>query len=1356
MVRLLWHLLDFGKLKTNMDLVVTSLYWLENDRFLNVYCKKAAGEESDSMTVLVTRQGDQFKFQKLAVEPTFPGLAARAPPHYFVSRLRKYEPNLNDTLFISNSISSDIGVIVHSKSALSKDSNNDIDSYSLVTMEEDSRKAAMPSSMADDMSDTDPIVIGMEIDLSSKEPVKRPIPKEEGLEQTNVPLPALIVLNHEGALAAWWFVNNASILQNQDYQGMHMSTAQLTEHFAARKTTGTAAASPATPVFGQTGFNSPGVSTMGAAQTSPWSSSQPGAKFGQSSFGNPSFGTPSAPTFGSPAPLRSAQSPFASAGGGSDAPIFGQKGNQGDSPSKPGGFQAFATQNAASSSPFGNVNKIAETNLFGSSKQTQTKSFSSFSQGQSNNWGFGQQDSHDGSKPTTLLQQPSTGSTITIGSSFSSVNAPSTSFGGGKSSWATPSLSNNTSDGLKTKSTSKEDEDADMDMDKKADDVFDAGISSLGLGKQHKDDSKPSVETIDDAKPEDVAAKEESSKSAESLEPEKETQPEAAPLPPDLSVPKDGPPKTPEKESNQEPQTISKQKPERELKQRPEHEPEQKPEEEPNQKSEQEPEQQPVIKPTDSTDPTTYAPLPVSVNKELETTSRTPEKSSEEAEGSQNSSQKEEINLVSEAPASSGSPKQDDIKKTSAATAAADTEPAREEDLQSSSTTTALPESPKEEIKLTSEVMGLPEPSMQEDAKPNPALPALLESPKQKEPTYTSNEPQEITESPLKENAKEEEHEEISPVGSEPEIIEAEKSIPASPTKSFTSDFNDTNDLHRAGTWPRQKSPVQPTPTKPLFGEQTPTGTFSFDGRTPQGSTPSAMVQPPVFFHRPDQSPRSPSPVRQQPPHGRRIASPTRRSGSGLSPQRSPAPPPQERTVSSPAPSTTATPRPQHQYRPSSLQHQITPTRSSPVPVETPKPERVPSPAPSVDFTAAEDAERRVHEGLESPVKPTTTLKAFTARIDYVNNLSGKSEASQIERLYRDGNSIIDSLAVNARTLREFIQGHEELYKEGERDVEDLEGEHHDSWTMDEIDHLRLLVKGQAERLNANGPVDVKGTISELRDLQIATREMRTKIPNFASQIADVRASVDGDYDTGRTGRPRAKLSAQQAAVLRDLRREHSNVQTLLAQAEDSTSLLRAKLVAHEAQNVELQAASVPTYEAVISTITKMTRMIEEKRSNVDVLEAQLKKMKKIGVWREGSEDLGMSRLSLGSSAGSPRKSVRYSTRPSARKRTSLLGPPSGTKKQGYGFSYSDSDEDARDGVIVKREEDGEEDAALAKSTVALSISGGREQDEWPRLTNLSLGALEELAERRANRQRMLRRFRDCVVERGVRITDAR
>ena len=409
-------------------------------------------------------------------------------------------------------------------------------------------------------------------------------------------------------------------------------------------------------------------------------------------------------------------------------------------------------------------------------------------------------------------------------------------------------------------------------------------------------------------------------------------------------------------------------------------------------------------------------------------------------------------------------------------------------------------------------------------------------------------------------------------------------------------------------------------------------------------------------------------------------------------------------------------------------------------------PVRAASPVPSVDFAPAEEAEEAVHEELASTIERSKNLKEFIAHQGYVDDVNGNSIASQLERLYRDGNSMVDTLGLNSRTLQAFILGQFELYKERGRELADLEPEEHASWVFEEVDHLFIMEKDMVERLMAEREPSVKEMLLELRDTHHETVKMRRKGGAIAHEMQEIRSFLGGDGEGNVTGRVRGKLSSQQAGVLRDLRQQYVDVQSLLVKAEDASALLKAKIVAREAADGEDGPRSeVPTYEAVVNTIAKMTRMAEQKRSNVDVLEARLRKLQKAGAIKTNAEDLGMSQLSIGSN---PRRSVRYSTPPESLKKSTTNGTPS--KIAGYGLQYSDdeSEEDGtNDGVLVKRD-NSEEDDDLAKSTQALSIQRGQH------LSGLSTDELEELAERRAHRRRILQKFGAQVIARGNKITD--
>jgi nucleoporin NUP159 len=288
-------------------LPVSAIYWLETADFLMIHSPvnppaadgDGMGPRNDSEYHLVHREkgtGECSYHQFMDPCPGF--MEQRVPTHHFIQRLREWPPNLDDTLILSSTISSDIGTITRSKVPLSQDFPADkiTHMYTTTTPLEDSRRAALPVSIEDGMSETS--VIGMALDLSTKEKVQKPIPSDEEIDDSATPLPALFVLNHEGVLSAWHVVYNESVRQKTAYPGLTNTTLEEQPQ-------------QPTPVAPSTSNGSFGASSSAQAQTPAQTPSQKPA-FGQAS--TPAFGSTSA--FGASS-STSAQTP-------SQKPAFGQ------------------------------------------------------------------------------------------------------------------------------------------------------------------------------------------------------------------------------------------------------------------------------------------------------------------------------------------------------------------------------------------------------------------------------------------------------------------------------------------------------------------------------------------------------------------------------------------------------------------------------------------------------------------------------------------------------------------------------------------------------------------------------------------------------------------------------------------------------------------------------------------------------------------------------------------------------------------------------------------------------------------------------------------------------------------------
>jgi nucleoporin NUP159 len=80
-----------------------------------------------------------------------------------------------------------------------------------------------------------------------------------------------------------------------------------------------------------------------------------------------------------------------------------------------------------------------------------------------------------------------------------------------------------------------------------------------------------------------------------------------------------------------------------------------------------------------------------------------------------------------------------------------------------------------------------------------------------------------------------------------------------------------------------------------------------------------------------------------------------------------------------------------------------------------------PTPQPQVsDLTDEED--ERIRRELASDIEPSRTLDRFLARQEYTGTSAGKTgHAAQIEIVYRDINNMVDTLGLNWRSLKAFM-----------------------------------------------------------------------------------------------------------------------------------------------------------------------------------------------------------------------------------------------------------------------------------------------------------------------------------------------
>ncbi|KXL49895.1 hypothetical protein M433DRAFT_20666 [Acidomyces richmondensis BFW] len=472
---------------------IMSLYWIDTNEFLLIHtpinpnrpptpdptyddhgnCSYPPDPPTDdSIFHIASRESPKstdWKFQKL-VNPT-PAFIQRGriPSHHFIQRLKDWPPSLDDVLILISTISDSVGMITKSKIPLNQETP--VSGVFVTTAPEDTRRAGMPMSVLDNMDTMDTSPIGMAIDLSVSEKVKKPIPTEETMEESPVPLPALYVLNNEGILSMWYVVYKDSILQHiafpdlvavggprqldfkkESTQTRPQSSAGPISPFGASSTIQTPTQQSAAPSFGTPAFGAPKMPTFGGAsvlgnKSSPWgSSSGPATNLaGTPEFGKPAFGSTS--SFGT----------TSSSNGGS---AFAQVGGMGlNKPSVWGTPQAQQSPQLSTtpkfgqpSTPFsGNANNQSPFSSFAKKDEpTKTTSNSIFGgvQPMASFGGLGAQKENQNpwSKPN-VNNQTSFGSTATLGSgsSFGPGSTVGPSLSGtpsqnGTSSFVKPSL----------------------------------------------------------------------------------------------------------------------------------------------------------------------------------------------------------------------------------------------------------------------------------------------------------------------------------------------------------------------------------------------------------------------------------------------------------------------------------------------------------------------------------------------------------------------------------------------------------------------------------------------------------------------------------------------------------------------------------------------------------------------------------------------------------------------------------------------------------------------------------------------------------------------------------------------------
>lgn len=253
-----------------------------------------------------------------------------------------------------------------------------------------------------------------------------------------------------------------------------------------------------------------------------------------------------------------------------------------------------------------------------------------------------------------------------------------------------------------------------------------------------------------------------------------------------------------------------------------------------------------------------------------------------------------------------------------------------------------------------------------------------------------------------------------------------------------------------------------------------------------------------------------------------------------------------------------------------------------------------------------DDEDERLHADLAQPLEPVPTLDPFLPHQDYSGETSKPGVPGQIERLYRDINSMVDTLGINARSLASFLL-YQQSPQEGSNWIDTLNSDNpgavlDEKHLLSEIEKLDDAVVALAGSLQQQRVQGVEEKLDSCREL------LGKDIMTLRGQCASIRKTLDAHTDT--TAIATAPLSAEQANIQQDLRSASTNLQAKLADLEQGVSLLRAKIAdAPRPDRAAHGSTKRPTVEAVTSTIATMMNMAESKSSDIDVLEVQLKKL---------------------------------------------------------------------------------------------------------------------------------------------------
>lgn len=1184
---------------------------------------------ASSYYIITRRKQAPFLIQKLPEICSSMGfMLKRAPSFQFIIRIRDYKPHLKDVLIVASTASTDLGLITRSDQPLASDEKTKLHVGQFMTTEvsDDTKRASVPLKESGDETS----VIGLAPNLSATENVVAPLPGSDILE-SSTPLPGVLLLNNDGILSSWWFVYADSIRQSIPYSGL-VSSGQENQAPQPQASASTPAPAPAQqPAFGQSSFGSSspfGQPAFGKPAGAPafGSPSAMGAStMGATAFGKqstPAFGTPSrlggspAPAFGktsSPAPAfgtssqlgasTTAQPQFGKSGFGAAGSGFGQS----STPANPfganaappsgggfssfsgggGGFSSFASAKpgespfgakASGESPF--AAKAPGASPFGA----KTPGESPFAAKASEASPFGAKAT--GESPFAATQpkaSPFAGSTS--GSPFGAKPQSQTSF--------PPQASNEVKNpfgaakgGFEIKSSFKGDGSAANDgptPDKSSSGAFSFGSSFDDMVSTPRKGSSSPSESMDDTEDIEPVDKETFSIFGGTTKPASQT-------PTSMFSSKMPSSKIENKKS-----TFSMF----------------------GAPSDQKLVTSPLSAPSDKTETPKKTLTDIDVETPLPPDSTT---RASYAPGDTSASSNVSKSSVDDAPlppdftkVKKSSPKPEDHAPLppdflSQKKVAPDTDDAPlPPDFLSQKKISKTDDAPlppdfltqKQTVTKTDDAPLPPDFLTQKKSVPGtddaPLPPDFLSKPKEPKASAVPEDaplPPDFTAKP-----KPEPFEEAIPIPDESD----ESGISDIDSEAADeSDFSDSGEeiTHDEVTTAKARPSAQSS-----FGavsEKSSTGGFFSSpapkaddkGRLPRqlfGEIPKQpLLPPPAPIAQGNREPyRSPSPVRggvqkgllfSEKSHGRKG------STSALHSRK--------------ASLTHIAKRDGHLRKASDVAREEQARQARAHAAAQRQEEDVLS-------LSDDDEEDRLRDELAEPVEPVDTLDPFLPHQDYMGETAKPGIAGQVERLYRDINSMVDTLGINARSMAGFLL-HEQPQESPDIDewVMVLKGDHpadilDKKMTLKDIERFDEMVASIAQSLENQRVQGVEQKLDACRDL------LTKQIVTLRGQFASIRKILDAHTDVGAI--LEAPLSAEQSALQHDLRTTYTNIQVEMAALEQAVSLLRAKIA--DIPQANSSGRNRPTVEAVTKTIATMMSMAEGKSTDIDVLEAQMRRL---------------------------------------------------------------------------------------------------------------------------------------------------